>query len=84
MKHAAAFDDRRIAKCLRHKGQYLELLIYGNGNGYAIEYSRINSPEKLLGWIVHLCGKGMVTREHIWALIQWCHFELDISVDWHC
>ena len=38
--------------------------------GYVIEYKRMDSPEKLLGWIHHLCEKCNLTTEHIWQLIE--------------
>lgn len=38
---------------------------------YEIEFSRINSAPKLLGWIHHLCGKGWITPEHINEMIEY-------------
>jgi len=47
---------------------------------YPIAHSRMDTPEKLLGWIRHLCAKGWVTREHIRALIH--HAEsIGVKVD---
>lgn len=50
--------------------EYLDLHIYPNGLGYPIEYKRMNTPEKLLGWIYHLLKKEAVTKNHIRAFIE--------------
>ena len=42
----------------------------------------MNTPEKLLGWIFHLCKKGNVTKEHIKALIEVAN-DIGVSVDFH-
>lgn len=49
---------------------YLDLLIYANGCGYPIEYLRMNTATKVLGWVHHLTTKQMVTREHIRQFIE--------------
>lgn len=56
--------------CVKEYSGYIELLIYSNGNGYPIEYDRMDTPAKVLGWIHHLCGKTNVTKQHILEFIQ--------------
>jgi hypothetical protein len=49
---------------------HLELLIYPHmDEGYPIEHHRINTPAKVLGWILHLYKKRTVSKEHLVALI---------------
>ena len=67
---------------IRHENGYIDLLIYGNGNGYPIEHSRMNTPEKVLGWIHHLTSKQNVTRRHIRAFIKAAQ-TLGVNVDFH-
>jgi len=48
----------------------IELLIYGTGGGYPIEHGRMDTPEKVLGWIRHLCQKRSIRPGHIQAIIE--------------
>jgi hypothetical protein len=57
-------------------------LIYDGGNRYDIVRSRINSPEKLLGWIRHLSKKGWITTDHIHVLIDAAR-EMGVNVNMH-
>jgi hypothetical protein len=63
----APFD---FSNFLTLREEYLDLHIYPNGLGYLIEYKRMDTPEKLLGWIYHLLKKETVTKEHIRAFIE--------------
>lgn len=74
-------EDRTCSKFVKRKSAYVSLLIY-NGAGYPIEYDRMNTPEKLLGWIHHLCGKGSVTTDHIEALIDVAK-DIGVNIDFH-
>jgi hypothetical protein len=70
---ARRFDPARppeLPDLLRKHETYFGLLIDGNGQQYGIEHKRIDTPEKLLGWIYHLAGKGRVTTAHVRALIE--------------
>lgn len=59
------------SKIARHTEDSLVLLIpVGDRfSEYEIEHDRMNTPEKVLGWIVHLAEKNWVTVEHIDCLI---------------
>lgn len=57
------------SKLVRRGKHHVELMIYQNGNSYPIDYDRMNTPEKVLGWIYHLCGKTSVTKEHLRAFV---------------
>jgi hypothetical protein len=46
-----------------------DLLIPGGGT-YSIQHSRIDTPEKLIGWIHQLAEKQWVTMDHIYELIE--------------
>ena len=41
---------------------------------YWINWDRIDSPEKLLGWIAHMVEKSWFTWQHTIALIELCRF----------
>ena len=60
-------SDTRFA--INHPDR-IELLIYGTGGGYPIEHSRMDTPEKVLGWILHLCKKRTIRPGHIRAIIE--------------
>lgn len=55
---------------LKKHSDHLDLLIYPNGNGYGIEYERMDTPEKVLGWVYHLCQKNNVTKDHLRKFIE--------------
>jgi hypothetical protein len=60
-------DDRTL---LIKYDSHLELLIYPHmDEGYRIEHHRINTPAKVLGWILHLYENRTVSKEHLVALI---------------
>lgn len=69
------------SKLIRHHLDFVTL-IYPGGNEYDIERSRMDSPEKLLGWIRHLSQKGWVTTDHIHALIDAAR-EMGVAVNMH-
>ena len=48
----------------------LEIKANQSGYIYDIEYSRIDSPEKLIGWISHLCRKSWFSKDHILQIIR--------------
>jgi len=72
----------RSSELVRRENGYIELLIYPNGNGYPIEHSRMNTPQKVLGWIYHLTKKLNVTKEHLRGFIEAAK-ELGVDVDFH-
>ena len=52
-----------------HDG-YLGLCIYKNGCQYPIEFDRMDTAEKVVDWVRHLCGKADVTTGHLLALVE--------------
>ena len=72
----------RSSELVRRENGYIELLIYPNGNGYPIEHSRMNTPQKVLGWVYHLTKKLNVTKEHLRGFIEAAK-ELGVDVDFH-
>lgn len=46
--------------------------LYWGGYEYSIEYSRINTPEKLYAWLQHLAGKWNTPAWRFLALIDDC------------
>jgi hypothetical protein len=54
---------------IRHHADYIELLICNHKDGYAIEHSRMDTPEKVLGWVYHLTQKG-ISRDHLIAFLD--------------
>lgn len=67
---------------VRRADGYVELLIYPHGNGYPIEHSRMNTPQKVLGWVYHLTKKNNVTKEHLRRFIEVAK-DLGVDVDLH-
>ena len=67
---------------VRRERNYVVLIISTNGEGYPIEYKRMNTPEKLIGWIYHLTKKGNVTREHLKSLIEVAK-DIGVEIDFH-
>lgn len=55
------------------QGHYIDLLIYHGRNGYPIDIDRIDTPQKLLGWVHHLGQKLNVSTHHLVALVEWFH-----------
>ena len=74
----------RFNKEIRLHDDYVGLLIYGNGCDYPIEHYRMDTPEKVLAWVLHLSEKGNVTTDHIRAFVLAAHQELGVKVDFHC
>ena len=69
-------------RLVRRRKHYIELLIYPGRNTYPIEHNRMDTPEKVLGWVYHLSKKGMVTTAHLRAFIEVAK-ELGVKVDFH-
>ena len=67
---------------VRRERNYVALIISPNGAGYPIEYKRMNTPEKLIGWIYHLTKKSNVTREHLKSLIEVAK-DIGVEIDFH-
>lgn len=66
---------------IRHEHS-VGLLIYQSGISYPIPHERMNTPEKVLGWVFHLCSKGNVTKNHIRYFIEAAD-ELGVHVDFN-
>ena len=60
--------ERRELKGIRSTKGYL-ILTWG-GYEYDIEWDRIDSPGKLLGWIHHLCEKNWMDTYRMFLLIE--------------
>lgn len=54
----------------RRQAEHVELFIYDNKTSYDIPYRRMDTPEKLLGWLHHLAEKDAFTNDHMRALIN--------------
>ena len=67
---------------LRRGRKHLDLFIYPNGNPYPIEYSRMDTPEKVLAWVYHLLKKRRVTKEHLRAFLEVAR-ERGVNVNLH-
>lgn len=74
---------RKPLVLVERKRGYINVRFRPSSNEYGIENHRINTPEKLLGWIHHLCGKGQVTTEHIRQLIDVAH-KNGVNIDYRC
>ena len=60
--------------CLRHRiGKSKETTLYD------IELNRLNTPEKLYQWIIHLLEKNWITRDMLHRMVAICeiHFKYD-------
>ena len=57
--------EREIKVKIRHNA-----IIFTDAPFYVIELGRINSPEKVLGWILHLSDKMWVTKETLHDLTK--------------
>lgn len=68
--HEALKGDliERFSDVLIHKKSHVELL-RGRADTYQIDSDRLDSADKVLGWILHLSEKGWVTARHIRALV---------------
>ena len=60
------------------------VLTAASGGAYHVPKDRCDTPEKLLGWIYHLCEKGWVTRTHVRHLIYHAKEDWGVEVDIHC
>lgn len=47
-----------------------QLIIRVDQWDYEIELERLNTPQKILGWVYHLCGKNWVTPSVIEEFID--------------
>lgn len=60
----------------KHQSQdmYIEddYLIINYSYPYEIELDRIDTPEKVLGWVAHLCGKTWMDNDKIERFIDFC------------
>ena len=65
---------------VRHQDNSIAIIFRPNEDPYIIEHSRINTSEKLLGWVYHLSKKSYITNDHIKALIEAAH-DLGVRVD---
>ena len=74
-------EDHR-KKFIRKKNKHIELMIYSGSHGYCIEHNRMDTPQKVLGWICHLSKKTNVKKDHIRFLIEAAR-ELGVDVDLH-
>ena len=72
----------RKAKLITKRKKHIELHIYSNSNTYPIELDRMDTPEKILGWIHHLTEKGNVTTAHIRAFIDVAK-EMGVKIDFN-
>jgi hypothetical protein len=68
---AMKFDDSKFAI---KTDDSLILLIPGSKAEYEIEYDRMNTPRKVLGWVRQLSDKKWVTRDHIRVLIEMAQY----------
>ncbi len=75
------YDDEEVFR----RGGYLCLRHYiGFGNHrhpiiYDIELSRLDTPEKVHQWVIHLLEKNWITREMLNRMVAICeiHFQYD-------
>ncbi len=75
------YDNEQVFRrgdclCLRH---YIGFGSARHPTVYDIELSRLDTPEKLYQWIVHLLGKNWVTRDMLFRMVAICeiHFQYD-------
>ena len=78
----ADLKKHKRPKLVREHSDYIGLLIYHGGNEYPIEHYRMDTAEKVLWWIHHLCGKSNVTTEHIAQFIE-SSKKLGVSTEFH-
>lgn len=69
-------------KFINKKKKHIELMIYGSDHGYCIEYNRMDTPQKVLGWIFHLSKKANVKTDHIRFFIEAAR-DIGVDVDFH-
>lgn len=75
--------DHPVVAIENDDDECVDLVVDQKGRlGYPIEYDRMDEPEKLLGWIHHLCSKGWITSEHIRQLIKVAE-KHGVSIDYH-
>ncbi len=82
-KKLADISRRKPSGLVYHSQGVVWIKIYENGNKYPIETRRMDTPEKVLGWIHHLAKKGNVTTEHIRAFIETAK-DIGVKIDFHC
>ena len=57
-------DEEHITVSEKH------ITLTGGGYPYNIELNRCDTPEKLLGWIMHLAGKTWITKSILRGFIN--------------
>lgn len=68
-KYAVIHDDQ------------IDLKILECDSEYQISFNRMDTPEKVLGWILQLVEKNWITKEHIETLIH-CSEDHGVKVQW--
>ena len=75
------YDDESVYRC----GKYLCLRYHKGFRGagpatvYEIALDRLNTPEKLYQWVIHLLEKNWITRDMLARMVRICeaHFNYD-------
>ena len=74
MKQPKPTLARMYASHAQCEAEYLSLKVYpdvpGRDHDYPIEYSRLDTAEKVVDWVRHLTGKGWITTRHLSALVD--------------
>ena len=79
-------DVKPAAPATRLHRRTLELGLIRERDGkevYFVDLERCDTPEKLLSWCLHLCGKSFVTRRHIKELIRAAEETQGVRIDYN-